>query len=192
MKEVTELKLSTTYANPAPLGLFAFGMTTILLNLHNAGLFELDATIIGMGIFYGGMAQIVAGIIESKKNNTFGFTAFTSFGFFWLSFAALFILPKLGWTSAVSTDSLVAYLIIWGLFTLLLFIATLKMNRAIQLVFGSLTLLFFLLALGDITESAAIKVFAGIEGVVCGVLALYAGIAQVLNEVYEREVLPIG
>ncbi|MCL2295888.1 MAG: acetate uptake transporter, partial [Methanomassiliicoccaceae archaeon] len=72
-------------ANPAPLGLLAFGMTTVLLNLHNLGLYGLDSTILTMGIFYGGLAQVVAGIFEFKKGNTFGATAFTSYGFFWLT-----------------------------------------------------------------------------------------------------------
>ncbi|WP_207534759.1 acetate uptake transporter [Desertivirga arenae] len=192
MKEEREIVLSTKYANPAPLGLFAFGMTTILLNLHNAGFFELDSMIIAMGIFYGGLAQVIAGIIESKKNNTFGLTAFTSYGFFWLSFAGLLILPKLGLATAVSETGLVAYLVMWGIFTLLLFVGTLKLNRALQLVFGTLTVLFFLLAIGDATGNASIKTFAGYEGIICGGLAIYAGIAQVLNELHGKTVLPIG
>ncbi|HVV03657.1 MAG TPA: acetate uptake transporter, partial [Puia sp.] len=72
-------------ANPAPLGLCAFGMTTVLLNFHNAGFFEMNSMILAMGIFYGGLAQVIAGIIEARKNNIFGLTAFTSYGFFWLS-----------------------------------------------------------------------------------------------------------
>src|SRR6202000_2623259 len=83
-------------ANPAPLGLCAFGMTTVLLNFHNAGFFELNTMILGMGLFYGGIAQVIAGIMEWKKNNPFGTTAFTSYGFFWLSLVALVIGPKLG------------------------------------------------------------------------------------------------
>ncbi|WP_207420626.1 acetate uptake transporter [Desertivirga brevis] len=192
MKEEKEIVLSTKYANPAPLGLFAFGMTTILLNLHNAGFFALDSMIIAMGIFYGGIAQVIAGIIESKKNNTFGFTAFTSYGFFWLSFAGLLILPKLGLATAVSETGLVAYLTIWGIFTLLLFIGTLKLNRALQLVFATLAALFFLLALGDATGNTSIKTFAGYEGVICGGLAIYAAIAQVLNELHGKTLLPTG
>ncbi|RXK87298.1 acetate uptake transporter [Filimonas effusa] len=181
-----------SYANPAPLGLFAFGMTTVLLNLHNAGFFELNSMILAMGVFYGGVAQVVAGIIEAKKNNTFGFTAFTSYGFFWLTFVGLLVLPKLGWAAPVSVNGIVAYLSMWGLFTLLLFIGTLRQSKALQFVFGSLALLFFLLALGDYTENAAIKSFAGYEGIVCGLIAIYTGIAQVLNELFGKTVLPIG
>ena len=179
-------------ANPAPLGLCAFGTTTILLNLHNAGIIELSSMILAMGIFYGGIAQVIAGIIEAKKNNTFGLTAFTSYGLFWLSLVALIVMPKMGWTTAPSEDSMVAYLIIWGLFTLLLFFGTLKLNRALQLVFATLAILFFLLAAGDATGNAGLKRFTGFEGIFCGALAIYTGVAGLLNEMYGRAVLPIG
>lgn len=192
MKEKREVVLKDTYANPAPLGLFAFGMTTILLNLHNAGFIQLDSMILAMGIFYGGIAQIFAGVAEGRKNNTFGYTAFISYGFFWLSFAALLIMPKMGLITEVSNSSLVAFLTMWGIFTLLLFTGTLRISVALQLVFGSLALLFFLLAIGDHTGDHRIKTLAGFEGIICGLLAMYAAIAQVLNETWGEEVLPLG
>jgi hypothetical protein len=179
-------------ANPAPLGLCAFGMTTVLLNLHNAGIIEMNSMILAMGIFYGGLAQVIAGIIEARKNNIFGLTAFTSYGFFWLSLVGLIVMPKLGWMTAPTASSMVAYLIMWGLFTFCLFFGTLKLNRALQFVFASLTLLFFLLAAGDATENATLKHFTGYEGIVCGASAIYTGIAVLLNEVYGRTTLPIG
>lgn len=179
-------------ANPAPLGLCAFGMTTVLLNIHNAGFFELNSMILAMGIFYGGLAQVIAGIIEAKKNNTFGLTAFTSYGFFWLSLVGLMVMPKLGWAPAASEQAMIAYLSIWGLFTFLLFFGTLKLNRALQFVFASLTLLFFLLVAGDVTGNPTVKHFAGYEGIICGTSAIYTGIANLLNEMYGRDVLPIG
>jgi len=179
-------------ANPAPLGLCAFGMTTVLLNLHNAGFFELNSMILAMGLFYGGLAQVIAGVIEAKKNNTFGLTAFTSYGFFWLSLVGLIVMPKLGWVAAASEDAMVAYLAAWGLFTFCLFFGTLKLNKALQFVFGSLTILFILLAVGDATGNSSIKHLAGYEGIICGLSAIYTGIANVLNEVYGRTVLPIG
>src|SRR3984885_15262587 len=92
--ELTPVLLKDSLANPAPLGLFGFGMTTVLLNLHNAGFFEMNSMILAMGIFYGGLAKVIAGILESKKNNTFGMTAFISYGFFWLTLVALIFLPK--------------------------------------------------------------------------------------------------
>ena len=179
-------------ANPAPLGLMGFGMTTVLLNIHNAGFFPLNAMILGMGIFYGGIAQVIAGILESKKNNTFGTTAFTSYGLFWLSLVAIWVIPSFGWTAAASAGAVAAYLFMWGLFTLLMFVGTLKISRALQVVFGSLTLLFFLLSLGDATGSETITKIAGFEGILCGLSAIYAAIAQVLNEVYGKVVWPIG
>lgn len=179
-------------ANPAPLGLCAFGMTTVLLNFHNAGFFEMNSMILAMGIFYGGLAQVIAGVIEARKNNIFGLTAFTSYGFFWLSLVGLIVMPKLGWVAAPSKGAMVAYLVIWGLFTFLLFFGTLKLNRALQFVFASLTVLFFLLAAGDYTGNSSITHFAGYEGIICGASAIYTGIANLLNEVWGRKVLPIG
>jgi len=179
-------------ANPAPLGLCAFGMTTVLLNLHNAGFFELNTMILAMGIFYGGLAQVIAGVIESKKNNTFGLTAFTSYGFFWISLAGLILMGKWGWFTAPSDKAMAAYLGMWGLFTLGLFFGTLKLNRALQIVFGTLVILFILLAAEHATGNESIGKFAGYEGLVCGFSAIYAGIANVLNEVYGKTVLPLG
>jgi uncharacterized protein len=190
--EQSAIIINDNSANPGPLGLLAFGMTTVLLNLHNAGFFEMNSMILAMGFFYGGMAQIVAGILESKKNNTFGMTAFISYGFFWLTLVALILLPKWNLMPAPSSNGMVAYLIMWGIFTGLLFIGTLKINKALQFVFASLTLLFFLLALGDITGNIAIKTFTGYEGIICGASAIYTGVAILLNEVYGKVILPIG
>jgi succinate-acetate transporter protein len=184
--------IKDTTSNPAPLGLLAFGMTTVLLNLHNAGLFELNAMILAMGVFYGGIAQVIAGIMEWKKNNTFGTTAFCSYGFFWLVLATLLLLPKLGLAEPASNVAMAWFLGMWGLFTLMMFLGTLRLSKALQVVFGTLTVLFFLLALGEALESALLKKIAGVEGVVCGFSAIYAAVAQVLSEVYGKSVLPLG
>ncbi|NRA55537.1 MAG: acetate uptake transporter [Gammaproteobacteria bacterium] len=184
--------MSTNYANPAPLGLMGFGMTTILLNIHNAGFFPLSAMILAMGLCYGGFAQVIAGILEFKKNNTFGLTAFTSYGFFWISLVALLVFPELGWAEATEPQFMGMYLLMWGIFTAFMFIATLKMNRATQFIFGSLTVLFFLLAVKDFTGSEVLGVIAGYEGIICGASAIYAAMAQVINEQYGRVVLPLG
>ena len=192
MIETNAITIKDSSANPAPLGLFGFGMTTILLNLHNAGFFEMNAMIFAMGIFYGGLAQIVAGIMESKKNNTFGMTAFISYGFFWLTLVGLIVMPKLGWIPAASEGAMVAYLIMWGIFTLLLFIGTLRISRALQVVFATLTILFFLLAAGDATGNESLKTFTGYEGIVCGLSAIYTGTAALMNDVYGRLILPVG
>ena len=190
--ELTPVVLKDSLANPAPLGLFGFGMTTVLLNLHNAGFYEMNAMILAMGLFYGGIAQVIAGILEFKKNNTFGMTAFISYGFFWISLVGLIFMAKWGWITATPGTALVAYLIMWGIFTLLLFFGTLRINRALQFVFGSLTILFFLLAIGDATKNESITRIAGIEGIVCGGSAIYTGIANLLNEVYGYTILPLG
>src|SRR5882724_4539754 len=185
MPENTTTEIKDNTANPAPLGLFAFGMTTVLLNLHNAGFYELDSMILAMGLCYGGMAQVIAGVLEWKKNNTFGMLAFTSYGFFWISLVVLILLPKFGPAPlTTSAPAMAAYLAVWGLFTAGLFIGTFRLSRALQFIFGSLTILFFLLAIGDCTENAGLKTFAGYEGLVCGFSACYAGLAQVLNELY--------
>jgi uncharacterized protein len=186
--------IKDTTANPAPLGLFGFGMTTILLNLHNAGFYELNAMILGMGIFFGGIAQIIAGIQEWKKNNTFGATAFTAYGTFWLTLVALILIPKTSFGASLKADELSMgfYLFIWGLFTLFMFVGTLKLNRALQTIFLSLTILFFLLAIRDFSGNKMIGTIAGYEGIFCGLSAFYAGAAQVLNEVYGKVVMPLG
>ncbi|MDD1703714.1 MAG: acetate uptake transporter [Methanoregula sp.] len=172
--------------NPAPLGLMGFGMTTVLLNLHNAGFFALGSMILAMGIFYGGLAQLFAGTMEWKKGNTFATTAFLSYGLFWLSLVALLILPAMGLAEKTSPVAMAAYLTMWGVFTVVMFIGTLKFNRAMQFVFGSLGILFFLLALGEITGIRAITQLAGWEGILCGFSAIYTGLAQVINESYGR------
>ena len=130
-------------ANPAPLGLFGFAMTTILLNIHNAGFYPLSVMIMGMGIFYGGAAQLIAGSMEWKKGNTFGAVAFTSYGAFWLSLVFIWAGPVLK-LPAADTVSMGFYLGLWGIFTTALFIGTLKGNTIGKLVFGSLAVLFFL------------------------------------------------
>lgn len=193
MAETTLTQIKDSTANPAPLGLFGFGMTTVLLNLHNAGFYGMNSAILAMGICYGGTAQVIAGVQEWKKNNTFGATAFTSYGFFWLSLVALILLPKIDASFAPDDAAMASYLAIWGLFTLGLFIGTFRLSAALQVVFGTLTVLFFMLASEHFfTVSTGFKHFTGYEGIVCGLAAIYTGIAQILNEVYGCAVLPLG
>jgi succinate-acetate transporter protein len=183
-------------ANPGPLGLMAFGLTTVLLNVHNAGLIPLSGIILAMGVFYGGLAQVIAGIMEWKKNSTFGMTAFLSYGFFWLTFVGIFAFPK--WIGSAdlalgaTSTALGYYLLAWGLFTGLMYVGTLRINRSLQTVFLSLTVLFLLLAIGEWTGNATITKIAGWEGIFVGLSAVYGSIAQVWNELYGRVVLPIG
>jgi succinate-acetate transporter protein len=188
---IRKITVKDMTANPAPLGLMGFGMTTVLLNLHNAGAFGLSTAILAMGIFFGGLAQVIAGMMEWKKGNTFGTTAFTSYGFFWLALVGLLILPQLGIGEAADKTTMAWFLGLWGVFTAVLFIATLRMNRALQFVFASLALLFFTLALGDALNDPTITQIAGYIGIICGLSAMYAALGQVLNEVYGRELVPL-
>jgi len=192
--------MSEKLANPAPLGLLGFGLTTVLLNLHNAGLFPLDTMILAMGLAYGGLAQVIVGIMEFRKGNTFGTVAFTSYGLFWWSLVALLVLPSFSFAgiSAPSEVAMAAYFFIWGLFTFVMFFGTLKTNRALQFVFMSLAILFFLLVARELTanmvlyESIRLNTIVGIEGVICGSSAVYLAFAEVLNEAHQKTVLPIG
>lgn len=183
--------MDTKTANPAPLGLMGFGMTTVLLNLHNAGFFPIASVILAMGLFYGGIAQVIAGIMEYRRGNTFAFTAFISYGFFWLSLVAIILLAKYGVAEATSSAFMGCFLALWGIFTLFMFFGTLRGPKALQFVFGSLVVLFALLAVHKWTESELLGHIAGWVGIVCGSSAIYLAMAEVLNEKFEREVLPV-
>lgn len=183
--------LKHTQANPAPLGLIAFGLTTVLLNFHNAGFYGLSSMIIAMGIAYGGIAQIIASAMEYRNGNTFAMVAFGSYGLFWWSLAILLILPKLNLAAAADSASMGAYFFMWGLFTLVMFVGTLKLSRGLQVIFLSLAVLFFLLTAGELTGNSTITLIAGYEGIFTGLSAVYVGLGEVLNEVYKRKVVPI-
>ncbi len=167
-------------------------MTTVLLNMVNVGLLSTTGMgmILAMGLFYGGIAQIIAGILEYKNGNTFGTVAFCSYGLFWLSLVAILVFPTFGISGAVDARAMAAYFIMWGVFTTYMFVGTLKMGRQLRVVFLTLAVLFFLLAAADLTGSNILRVIAGTEGIFCGLNAIYLACAEVLNEVYCRKVLP--
>ncbi|GHV46656.1 hypothetical protein FACS189499_02370 [Clostridia bacterium] len=175
-------------ANPGPLGLLGFGMTTILLNLHNAGIIQMSVVIVAMGFAMGGLAQIIAGIMEFRNGNTFGATAFTAYGCFWWS---LIFIWNPGDFAAPDSVSMGYYLLLWAVFTGFMSVATLKHNVATRVVFFSLTALFLLLAVGDFTEIEVIHKTAGIVGIGCGLSAVYASVAQVINDAFGKSVLPL-
>lgn len=177
-------------ANPGPLGLLGFGMTTTLLNLHNAGIIPLSVVIIAMGFALGGAAQIVAGIMEFKKNNLFGATAFTAYGFFWWSLIFIWCNPF--GSEAADSVSMGFYLLLWGIFTAFMFIGTLRHNHATKVVFFLLTMLFLLLSASDFTNSHGLHTLAGYVGILCGLSAIYASVAQVVNNEYGKTILPLG
>ena len=184
--------MDSKLANPAPLGLMGFGMTTVLLNIHNAGFFPVTGMVLAMGIFYGGIAQVIAGILEFRKGNTFGLTAFTSYGVFWLTLVALWVFPDMGVTKGAATSEAYMgwYLFMWGLFTFFMWLGTFGKSRVLQFIFLSLWILFLLLALRDWTGSAVVGTIAGWEGIVCGGSAIYLAMAEVLEESRGRKILP--
>jgi succinate-acetate transporter protein len=184
-------------ANPGPLGLLGFGMTTVLLNLHNASITELSIVIVAMGIALGGLAQIIAGIFEFRGGNTFGGTAFTAYGLFWWSLVLIWTNPTVifadfgGHISGPDEVSMGFYLLLWAIFTFFMFIGTLKHNRATQIVFLSLTALFLGLSIANFSGSGAVHVLAGWIGIFCGASAIYAAVAQVVNGEFGRKVFPL-
>ncbi len=192
MVDVSEITIHDSTANPAPLGLMGFGLTTILLNIHNAGYYELNSMILAMGIFYGGVAQVIAGLIDFRKGNEFGATAFCSYGLFWFSLVALIVFPGWGMGDTPSDRAMGWYLLSWGLFTAIMFVGSLRTTRALQAVFAALTILFVLLALRDWTRSDTIGHIAGWEGILTGLLAVYTATAQIWNDQYGRTILPLG
>lgn len=179
-------------ANPGPLGLAGFGMTTILLNLCNAGFLPLNSSVLAMGLIFGGAAQMLAGLLEYPRGNTFGVTAFTSYGAFWISLVLLIALPKTGVIAAATPNAVASYLALWGIYSAFMFIGTLKANRTLQFVFASLVVLFFLLAIGEYSGNTSITHFAGFEGLVCGAAALYLAMAEVIEEQLGHPLLPVG
>ena len=187
--------MSTKLANPAPLGLLGFGLTTVLLNMHNAGFFGLNSMILAMGLAYGGLAQIIVGVMKFKKGNTFGTVAFTSYGLFWWSLVALILLPDTSFFGSVlssDNNAMAAYFFMWGLFTFAMFFGTLKTNRSLQLVFGTLFILFFMLMTRELLGNPVwFNTITGIEGIICGFSAVYLGFAEILNEANQKTILPI-
>jgi hypothetical protein len=186
----------TKLANPAVLGLTCFGLTTVLLNLHNAGLFKSIGGILALGIFVGGTVQIIAGVLEYKKGNTFGTTAFCAYGAFWLSLVFILLAETKTFNISFSTTELAWYLLLWGIFTGFMFIGTLKVNRVLQSIFAWLFVLFMLLAIHFAYFSAAGKTTAvlktaGVVGIVTGGLAIYLAMAELINEMHGKTLLPI-
>jgi succinate-acetate transporter protein len=189
---------AATVANPGPLGLCAFALTTFVLSSINAGWFNAGATtvVLGLALFYGGAAQFAAGMWEFKTGNTFGATAFTSYGAFWLSFGAI-LLPGTGILDAlvkagVVDQALGLYLLAWGIFTAIMFIGTLRNNFALIGVFGFLTLTFLSLAIGHLSGTSGLLTLGGYLGIVTAILAWYTALAGLLSSSKSVFTLPVG
>jgi uncharacterized protein len=190
-KSIVEIKDIT--AGAGALGLLGYGMPGVLVSLANAGFIQAGSMILGMVIFFGGVAMFTAGLMEWKKGNTYGMVAYASYGLFWFSFATLLLLPVLGLAKDTGgAGAMAAYLALWGIFTVILFIGSLKMSRALQFVLGTLALVFFLEAAGAATGNSACTLYAGYVGIISGFAAIYTALAPVLNDIYGKTVAPLG
>jgi len=186
---------AATIANPAPLGLSAFALTTFVLSAANAGWIAAPNIVLGLALFYGGLVQLLAGIQEFRRNNTFAATAFCSYGGFWLSIGAIFT-PAFGilaaYKGAALGTALGFYLLGWTIFTLLMFFGTLRINNALVVVFGLLFVTYLLLALGALTGSSSLNTFGGYLGIVTALAAWYTAWAGVLASGPSMFKLPVG
>lgn len=184
---------TASIADPGPLGLAAFAATTFLLSLFNAGVVKdesLETVVLPLALFYGGLAQLLAGMWEFRKANTFGATAFTSYGAFWLSYAAYakFVKPDIPEASASTASGL--FLLVFAIFTAYMFLASLRVSGAVALVFATLAATFVALTIGDLSDTESIVKVGGWLGLITAVCAWYASFATVANDTWKRTLLP--
>ena len=183
------------FANPAPLGLVGFGLTTVVLSLINAGVLPIggEQVVIPLAFAYGGLIQMIAGLLEFRTGNTFGTVAFLSYGAFWWWFALLILLGGHGVLDLSHAGSTIAVTLIgWGVFTLFMWISTFRLSRALWLIFLTLWITFFLLGFGDLLAIHALNKAGGAVGLVCGLMAMYTSFALVTNATFGRTVIPVG
>jgi succinate-acetate transporter protein len=180
-------------ADPGPLGLAAFALTTFILSMFNSGLVSKagEPVVLGVALAYGGIAQILAGMWEFRTGNTFGAVAFTSFGAFWISFWALVTFFAGEIPAEHVGSALGLYLVAWGIFTLYMLVASLRTTVAIATVFALLTVTFFLLGIGNANESDGLIEAGGYFGLATAAAAWYASFAAVMNSTFGRTVLPV-
>ena len=185
--------MAVTIADPAPLGLAAFALTTFVLSMFNAGLVgkQGEPIVLGLALAYGGTAQLLAGMWEFRKGNTFGATAFSSYGAFWISFWAYVAFFAKGIPEANQGSAVGLYLIAWGIFTTYMWVASLRTTAAVSLVFLLLAITFFVLGIGDAGGNDTISKLGGWLGLATAVAAWYASFAGVTNFTFGREMLPV-
>lgn len=187
-------------ANPAPLGLAGFGLTTVMLSCINAGCMPPEGAnaVVPMAFAFGGLAQLITGVLEFVNGNTFGTVAFTAYGAFWWWYAFLVWTLGAGWLKPPAGAEMGLALALWGFFTLGMWISTFKSSKAVWTVFLLLWITFFALAAGDFGKAAAkewgmtMQHLGGYIGILTGIAALYTGFAEVTNGTYGREVIPLG
>ena len=196
MSESVTENPTTFIADPGPLGLAAFALTTFVLSCGNAGLFGKTggAVVLPLALFYGGIAQVLAGMWEFKKNNTFGALAFTSYGAFWLSFAAFvkFVIPDIIKNdSAQIGHSVGLFLLAWTIFTAYMLVGTFRVNGALVAVFAVLFITFAVLTYGNYEDKINIVKIGGYLGILTALLAWYASAAGMLAATWKKQVLPV-
>ncbi|HVI98512.1 MAG TPA: acetate uptake transporter [Sphingomonas sp.] len=182
-------------ANPAALGLVGFGLTTVLLSLVNAGLLPAggEPVVIPLALSFGGLIQIIAGIFEFRLRNTFGMTAFLSYGAFWWWFALLLLFAGNGVIDLSAAGPTVGVaLLLWGVFTLYMWIGTFRLPKILFLIFLTLWVTFLLLGLGAAMGTEGLTRAGGMLGILCGALAMYGSFGTVTNATFGRAVIPMG
>jgi uncharacterized protein len=180
-------------ANPGPLGLAAFALTTFVLSMFNTGLLSAggEPVVFGLALAYGGLAQLLAGMWEFRAGNTFGATAFTSYGAFWLSYWAFVEFFEKSIPKADAGHAVGLYLIAWGIFTAYMFVASLRTTAAVALVLVLLALTFLVLGVGNAGAHSGIVKVGGWIGLAAALAAWYASFAEVTNATFGRTVLPV-
>src|SRR6266699_559060 len=184
---------ASSIADPAPLGLAGFALTTFVLSMFNAGLVDKRSlpVVLGLALAYGGGAQLLAGMWEFRKGNTFGATAFSSYGAFWISYWAYVTFFAKDVPAAQAGSAAGLFLIAWGIFTTYMWLASLRTTAAVSLVFLLLTVTFIVLGIGDAGGNDSITKLGGWFGLATAVAAWYASFAGVTNFTFKREVLPV-
>jgi succinate-acetate transporter protein len=185
----------TNVGNPGPSGLVAFGLTTMLLSLINAGVLPAggEPVVIPLALSFGGVNQLIAGILEFRAGNTFGMTAFLSYGAFWLWFAMLFLFGHRGTLDlSAAGPTMGVALLLWGVLSGGFWISTFRINLVLWLTFLGVVLVFFMLGFASLLHMPALDQLAGWVGILTGFLAAYCGIAQLSNGTFSRTILPLG
>lgn len=183
--------------NPGPLGLGAFALTTFMLSVFNAGSnlidLKLEGVVLPVALFYGGIAQFAAGMWEFRINNTFGATAFTSYGAFWMSFAGYvyFIVPNIINTGHAK-HATGLFLLAWFIFTLYMNVAAFPTSRLLFILFTVLNITFLLLIIGNLGDSPIVVNVGGWFGIVTAFVAWYGSAAVVINITWKKQILPLG
>ena len=180
-----------TPANPAPLGFIAVGLTIVFYGFYLAGFYGLNSMIFTLGLVYGCITLLIVSAMEYKNGNTFSTVAFGLYGIYWISDILMLIFAQMGWGIAPDVNSIAIFYLIWGLFTVGIFVGTLKLSRVVQFFFLTLAILFFLLTAAELTGNLTIALIAGYEGIICGASGIYLGLAEVINDLYNKEVLPV-